>query len=150
MKTFRGRLCAAGLTAVAAIALFPSAALAEFCQPVSREPITVGVGGNPVVSTPALTVYVCYSADGPGFLDIVDDVVPRAEVVQYSGGVGVIVEFRASVSVDYVKVGYSVGGSGSETVVPIGVGVNSGQEMCVVYAGEARSNPGGCEVFIEF
>lgn len=161
MKNRWSRFGAAAVLAVSGLVIAPSAAGAsEKCAGWSQTPLTVGVGGNPVATTPFVQVRVCRE-DTTEYLDPND--LPSVSVTdhsswrwdpeigadRYATGRSIDLYVPAGASISHVSVTYAVGTTSETTVVPIGIGGGSGQTICLVYEGDAERNPGGCLFFVE-
>ena len=161
MKTKWGRFCAAAVMLVSSLAVVPTTAGAsEKCLGRTQTPVTVGVAGEPVATTPLLQAYVCRD-DTTEQLDPED--LPNAWVEDRSGyywdpelgwnryhsGQAVNVYVPAGASISHLRVTYTVGTSTQSTTIPIGIGGGSGRTICVLYVGDVRANPGGCQLYVE-
>ena len=148
------RLGAAALMVVS-LGLVPlPASAAEECSGRTQIPLTVGVAGEPVATTPLLMVYLCRD-DNTDNIDPTD--LPRVYEEHHDQwtptgtyeGTGIHLYIPWGASVSSVRLTYTVGDQGQNLVVPIGLGDDSGQTVCLFYTGDAEANPGGCQLFVE-
>ena len=124
----------------------PGPAEAEtVCKQHSRVPQTIGVAGQPVLTTPNMHVQVCVTADGdPTALPI-----PRIIQEPYFA---IVLEQPGGGPADVtVSVTYAVGGSPVEesVTVPVPGELWDGRTQCIVFMGESEYNLGNCLVYLE-
>lgn len=114
---------------------------------LGSNPVTVGVLGEDLASTPEAHVEVCVGADattGQVPMLRVETCCPNStyQIVWLDqptdGGAPFVVSLR-----------YSVDGSGSTVTVPLPVPSDPGGSTCIFYRGRASSNPGGCVLYVE-
>lgn len=147
--TSRGAIVA--VLAVFAGMSFPGPAQAyPLCHGwVGTDESTIGVGGNPVTTTPELHVQVCAEIAGtptnptlPGVsVECVTSICPNAQ------GTWVTVSPYDLGGVRSVTINYTFDGDLRSVTVPLPTAPPGGSEVCVFYIGRAVNNPGGCLVF---
>jgi hypothetical protein len=149
-----GRLSAAAVMVVCfAVAPLPASA-SETCTGTSHTPVTIGVAGNPVATTPVLQVYLCRDAN-TGNIDA--DNLPRVyeehhgnqTSTAYYEGTGIHLYVPPGASLSSVRLTYRVDDQAQDLVVPVGIGGDAGFTVCLFYTGDAEVNPGGCLLFVE-
>lgn len=151
----RARVTSAAIAVAAVAALVPGRALAATttCEPVSRSPITIGVAGDPVATTPGVFVEVCVTVPSPEVTGTpavrVEDYNCCSLVLTHYFGVFIDSGVSSPPSTVSVSVNYTIDGVSDSKTVSVPVGGLSGSSTCVFYRGTPANNPGGCLVFLE-
>ena len=140
---------------VALLSLPASARADEQCTPwLGLGPVTVGVGGQDIITTPWAAVQVCRTVETAELTDVLND--PPSVYVEnlphtfnlyqfaiwLNGGGGPV--YGASVTLRYVLLDGTVK---SETIV-VPVPAGSGGSTCVFYHGMREMLPPGCLVYV--
>lgn len=127
------------------------------CRTLVNQPATtVGVAGQPVVTTPRLYLQVCVTTPEPTVGGVPEiRIEPRPYNVDcgwpdtfcshafWLDQVG-IPPSEASISISYV-----IGSSSDSRSVTIPITGTGGSSTCLFYRGQAEYNPGGCLLFVE-
>lgn len=126
--------------------LFPGTAQALCHGPVGSNENTIGVGGNPVASTPEFHLTWCVNITGqptgglPGVsVDCISATCPNLQ------GTWIMIG-PSSGSIDSITVNYSLDGQPRSHTIPLPP-TGGAEEQCVFYIGRAVNNPGGCLLF---
>ena len=137
MRALVPRVWMAGVLITGSLAVAPPA-LAE-CAPTILPSFTVGVGGQPVTTTPLIGAGLCGNPTVGA---------PEPRVETYGPiDFGLFLDFPPGGSTEKLSVGVRVGSEYREVVVP--VQPPGGGEVCVLFYGQTFDNPGGCLFYIE-
>ena len=150
----RARLTSAAVAVAAVVAVLPGQALASTtCQVVNRTPITVGVAGEPVTTTPGALVEVCVTVPSPEVTGT-----PTIRQVDYNC-CSLVLNKHFAIFLDSgvsippssvtVSVRYMINGTGDSETVSVPVGGTSGSSTCLFFRGTAANNPGDCLLFVQ-
>lgn len=110
-------------------------------------PLTIGVNGQPVATTPYGWVEACatvYTGDPAARI-------PAPEIRTGQGGDAILLHWPEDYSVwaAQVTVSYDLNGAAGSQSVIVPLPSQSGQTTCVAFYGSASYNPGGCLFYIE-
>lgn len=146
-KTLRRAGAVAAAAAFSGALMMPMPAQAATCSGfLGSNPITIGLLGDDVTSTPEAHIEVCVGGD------IGTSGVPMVRVETCCPSTTrqtVWLDWGSSTGEPiFLSVRYSIGGSGSTTTVPVPVPTGGGS-TCIFYRGSASSNPGDCLAYVE-